>query len=493
MDDPADDAGNALVVCAKDCIQGISVLGSHLGCYRHAPYVHIPRTPGKQFLWQRSNDNSQARPPSNHRPLPTGNAATNHDIVHPMRSALLLLLVCSAASAEITSQLFRHHFIAREMPGRNVGFGSPALADFDNDGDLDFAVYNRGDKGLYWFEYKSAGDWQMRRAGDVEKGQLGSVTHDVDNDGFTDIVIGGYWYRNPQNLRTQPFIRYSYDSAIQREIHDMVVADINGDSKPDIVALGDRDGCFWYSIPDNPTRDADWPRTTITMDVLIPNDAIHSGFTPGGVGDLDGDGDADIVFPDRWLENTDQGRTWTKHRLMFGRKGPWGLSSRSWIADLDGDGDNDMLLADSDGQNCGVAWHENDGKTPPSFQPHYLANRAPGTRGSFHSMRFADFDQDGDGDLMVVEQEDPYILPLGATPRWFLWENLTDAGRVRFEERVILDARLGGHDIQLGDVDGDGDLDIVSKIWSVWSDNANQGKVHLDYLENLRTHSPPAR
>jgi hypothetical protein len=73
-------------------------------------------------------------------------------------------------------------------------------------------------------------------------------------------------------------------------------------------------------------------------------------------------------------------------------------------------------------------------------------------------------------------------LPQGATPRWFVWENL---GGARFEERVILDGQLGGHDVQTGDVDGDGDIDIVSKIWSVWKDNANGGKTHADWMENL--------
>ena len=100
-------------------------------------------------------------------------------------------------------------------------------------------------------------------------------------------------------------------------------------------------------------------------------------------------------------------------------------------------------------------------------------------------MRLADFDNDGDQDILVIEQEDPSILPMGATPRWYVWENVSTGDAVRFEERVILDSRLGGHDAWVGDVDGDGDLDIVSKIWRVWSGNGNNGRVHVSWLENL--------
>jgi hypothetical protein len=51
-------------------------------------------------------------------------------------------------------------------------------------------------------------------------------------------------------------------------------------------------------------------------------------------------------------------------------------------------------------------------------------------------------------------------------------------------ERIILDAKLGGHELQAGDVDRDGDVDIVSKAWGCLPWNALGGKMHVDFLEN---------
>jgi hypothetical protein len=399
---------------------------------------------------------------------------------------LLLALTCAVLlAAELSTASFRHHYITRSFPGRNVGLGSSAAFDIDKDGDIDFLVYNRGDGKLYWFEQRGKDDWVQHVAGEFVKSQLGAAAFDVDRDGWVDLVIGGYWFRNPGDPRNKPFERYRYDSRIAREIHDIVFADMDGDGKQDVVVSGDGDGCFWYSIPDQPAQEADWPRTQITLNVRTDRDRIHSGFYPAGIGDLDGDGDPDVYLTDRWLENRNRGAEWSEHRIAFGRKGPWGVSARSWIVDLDGDGDNDIVVADSDGQNSGLAWLDNNGKKPPYFSARYFANRAPGTRGSFHSLRMADFDGDGDLDILAIEQEDPAIPPVGATPRWLLFENLSEGRTVRFEERVIFEGRLGGHDAMVVDVDGDGDLDIVSKIWAVWSGNANGGKAHADWMENL--------
>src|SRR5690606_30394512 len=116
------------------------------------------------------------------------------------------------------------------------------------DGDLDYAFSIVRDQ-LFWFEYEDGDTWDRHVAGTIPTAQLGGTSMDVDQDGWTDIVIGGYWFRNPQDPRNDEFERYVYDSTIAHEIHDVVAKDIDGDGREDVVAMGDKEGCFWYRIP----------------------------------------------------------------------------------------------------------------------------------------------------------------------------------------------------------------------------------------------------
>lgn len=414
-----------------------------------------------------------------------------------MRIKLLTLtaMVCLVAGVLLAQEKynfsatsFRHHFIATDIPQKDPslkwGYGTPALADFDKDGDLDFALSTH-EGALFWFENQGADTWVRHEAARMRAPQLGAAVMDVDGDGWPDIVTGGEWFRNPGTPRTAAFSAHTYDEETKGEIHDVVVTDADGDGKPDVMVYGQEFGCYWYTIDSHHTTGAHWPRTLITMaDMKDGKSPIHSGIAPHGVADLDGDGDPDIVLTNRWYENREHGKQWVQHTLPFGKSGPFGLSSRAWIADINKDGRPDIIMTDSDQQNSRIAWLENTGGAPPSFYPHYLTLTAPGVRGSFHSLAVADFDGDGDLDILSVEQEDPTLPPVAAKPRWYIWENVDGAGK-DFRERVIYDGRLGGHDVILGDIDGDGDIDIVSKIWYRMSDSANGGRFHADWFENL--------
>jgi hypothetical protein len=163
----------------------------------------------------------------------------------------------------------------------------------------------------------------------------------------------------------------------------------------------------------------------------------------------------------------------------MGRKGPFGICVRTAVADLDGDGKQELIIADADIEDSKIVVLKNgDGKggrwekleLPQSFR-----------YGSLHALAIADLDNDGRLDIVSNEQEE-LLPPERKNPRWILWRNL---GGNKFAEVIILDARLGGHELQTGDVDGDGDIDICSKAWGPRPWNGAGGRMHVDFLENL--------
>ncbi len=381
-------------------------------------------------------------------------------------ASLLVLVLCTAESSSPVR--FKHHYGDRDLGGD--AWGQTALVDVDRDGDLDFVTGRRGGD-IFWFEYHSADRWVRHTLGQDSPSDVGGVALDVNGDGRLDFVAGGAWYENPGNPRAAQFRRYVFDKSLTN-VHDIVVGDVDGDGKLDVITMSDRNDVRWYKIPDDPTTR--WMATTIGT-------SVHSGIS---VGDIDGDHDLDVVRSNIWFENHNRGQEWTSHRMT----GPWGGMAQSWeknatqtrTADVDQDGHLDVVIADGENRKARVAWLEapDDPKTG-AWKTHFLPRGDRAARGAFHSLHVADFNGDGKPDVFAVEMES---VPGDRPPRWFLWENL---GSGRFDEHVVLDMNLGGHEAVVGDVDGDGDLDICSKPWRASRTNANGGRVHFDYLENL--------
>jgi hypothetical protein len=367
-----------------------------------------------------------------------------------------------------TSLKFEHHFVDTSLQMSSCG--QTAVADLDKDGKPDF-VLGRQNADLYWYRYEGGLRWTRHVLGHQSPSDVGAACLDVDGDGWIDVVTSGAWYRNPRNPREKEFTRMVFDAG-GGGAHDVVAVDIDGDGKPEIVTASQNKGIAWYKTPADPSRP--WPKHVV-------GPAVHGSIAPAGFGDIAGHGHVDVVSANTWYENVDgKGLKWVAHaNIPFGRKGPFGVCVRCCVVDIDGDGRQELVMADCDIVDSKIAILRNEDGHGGKWSRSDLAMSF--TYGSLHSLAVADLNNDGRLDILSNEQEE--LLPPGRkNPRWVIWEN---RGNGQFAERIILDGRLGGHELQVVDLDGEGRLDILSKPWSAAPWNACQGKFHVDCLKNV--------
>jgi hypothetical protein len=403
------------------------------------------------------------------------------NFIKVIAACLYILISCNLFS-QVNKPSWKHYSIDPILPGSSWGTGGPALADYDQDGDLDVAISRRNTRSAYWYERVNDSTWIQHLMGTAENlsNTLGTTAIDIDHDGWKDVLYNGIWFKNPGILDQYPDTPWPAFS-IKAGGHDAATVDIDVNGVEDILVY-DGNKIAWYNTSNN-----------LREYVISSGHNDHGGTAPGGYGDLDGDMDIDVIIPGYWFANPGDGTgEWLKHEWPFTEipKASYGRSARSWIADIDQDGMNDIIYShcDTGGSHVYFVKNKDKGNAWESMQlsdPPTRTEDVEGT-GSFHSLGVADFNQDGFPDIFAGEQEDPDVYmeadglvamkPRGLKERGVIWYN---DGKQNFDPYIIHVDNPGWHDAQLGDVDGDGDIDIVTKIW-----NADGLVYHLDFWRN---------
>ncbi len=218
--------------------------------------------------------------------------------------------------------------------------------------------------------------------------------------------------------------------------YGLEVGDIDGDGDADVLtSRAGVNGVFWF---ENDGLGSFIQHTIPSTGDPYPCQA-HS------LVDLDDDGDLDAIgetFPSiiKWYENDGTGDFGPEHTIDL-------LSSFTYFtaaADIDGDGDVDMLTTESG--TDGVYWFANDGSG--NFGPEQTI--ALGVDGANHCTA-ADLDGDGDQDVLSAAFNENTIA----------WYENDGAGNFG-PQQIISSFTNYAKCVASADLDGDGDLDVLS-------------------------------